>query len=122
MRCIAAVLVSICLSLGLLACSESGESGAGAKANIKPALKQYPDDPDIKARYTQSCYSCHAFGAGGAPRSGLAQDWQPRLTQGMEVLLEHTIQGYKGMPPLGMCMDCGEQEFVALIRFMSGQE
>ena len=34
----------------------------------------------------------------------------------------NTINGFNGMPPLGMCMDCGEEEFVALINFMAGQE
>jgi cytochrome c5 len=32
------------------------------------------------------------------------------------------VRGYKGMPPLGACMDCTEREFEALIRFMAGLE
>ena len=55
-------------------------------------------------------------------RSGNMGDWQPRLAKGMDTLLDHTINGFNGMPPLGMCMDCGEAEFVALINFMAGQE
>jgi cytochrome c5 len=35
------------------------------------------------------------------------------------VLLDRTISGYKGMPPLGSCAECTEQEFEALIRFMA---
>jgi cytochrome c5 len=38
------------------------------------------------------------------------------------VMLEHTVNGYNGMPPLGACMDCSEKEFEALIRFMAGLE
>ncbi|MBD2858019.1 cytochrome c5 family protein [Spongiibacter sp. KMU-158] len=91
-----------------------------AQANNLPSTKQFPADPDLKALYTQSCYSCHAMGTGGAPRTGSAKDWQPRFEQGINTLLDHTIQGFKGMPPLGMCMDCGEEEFLALIEFMGG--
>ncbi len=45
--------------------------------------------------------------------------WAPRLAQGGSVLLNHTLSGYKGMPPLGSCMDCSEEDFLALIQFMS---
>jgi cytochrome c5 len=44
------------------------------------------------------------------------------MAKGMDTLLDNTINGYKGMPPLGMCMDCGEEEFEALIRFMAGEQ
>jgi cytochrome c5 len=37
----------------------------------------------------------------------------------MPTLLDHTVSGYKGMPPLGSCGDCGETEFTALIEFMA---
>jgi cytochrome c5 len=29
------------------------------------------------------------------------------------------INGFGGMPPLGMCMDCSAEEFEALIVFMA---
>ena len=77
-----------------------------------------PEDPDLASLYTQSCFSCHGTGAGGAPRTGNMSDWQPRMDKGMDTLLDNTIQGYKGMPPLGMCMDCDEAQFTALINFM----
>jgi cytochrome c5 len=38
----------------------------------------------------------------------------------MDLLVDHAIDGYKGMPPLGSCMDCTEAEFAALIRMMAG--
>ena len=59
--------------------------------------------------------------AGGAPRTGTSE-WDSRMAKGMDTLLDNTINGYKGMPPLGMCMDCGEEEFEALIRFMAGEQ
>ena len=119
MRSLTLILVSAFL---LTACS--GESGKGAPTSTtadKPVAskRMMPEDPDLASLYTQSCFSCHGTGAGGAPRTGNSSDWQPRLGKGMDTLLDHTIQGFQGMPPLGMCMDCDEEQFTALIEFMS---
>jgi cytochrome c5 len=69
--------------------------------------------------YNQSCIACHASGAAGAPRKGDAAAWAPRLAQGPETLLKHTKEGINAMPPKGMCMDCTDDEFKALIQYMS---
>lgn len=79
-----------------------------------------PADPKLARLYAQTCKSCHTSPASGAPQAGDHAAWQPRIAPGMTVLLERTVNGYKGMPPLGSCMDCSEQEFEALIRFMAG--
>jgi len=38
----------------------------------------------------------------------------------MPAMIDSVINGAGGMPPLGMCMDCSEEQFEALIRFMAG--
>jgi cytochrome c5 len=97
-----------------------GESSAPA-ANAPAAAAAAPVDPAIAKLYGQTCRACHDPRARtGAPATGDRQAWAPRVAQGMDVLLERTINGYKGMPPLGACADCGEDEFVALIRYMAG--
>ncbi|WP_438268982.1 c-type cytochrome [Pseudomonas piscis] len=58
--------------------------------------------------------------ASGAPLAGDAKAWAPRLAQGADILLDHSINGYQGMPPMGQCMQCSEEQFLALISFMSG--
>ncbi len=94
----------------------------GAQQASAPAPGAIPTPPpQVADLYNRSCRSCHHGGAGGAPRTGRAQDWEPRLFQGLDVLLDHTISGYKGMPPMGMCMDCDEDQFVGLIEYMAGQ-
>ena len=35
-------------------------------------------------------------------------------------LLVHTVDGYRGMPPLGTCGLCSEDDFRELIRYMAG--
>ena len=72
--------------------------------------------------YNQSCIACHASGAAGAPRTGDTKAWAPRLEKGMDTLVEHTREGFNAMPPKGMCFDCTDEDYVALINFMAGQE
>jgi cytochrome c5 len=105
----------LCAGLALLAgCQE-----ATAPAATTGAM---PADAKLARTYAQTCKACHETAASGAPLTGDRAAWQPRVAQGMPLLLEHTVRGYKGMPPLGACMDCTEKEFEALIRFMAGLE
>lgn len=91
-------------------------------AIVAEAEELMPADPELAEIYEYSCYSCHANPQTGAPLSGDVAAWEPRLAKGMDVLLDNTINGFEGMPPLGMCMDCTEDQFVALIEFMSGTD
>ena len=108
------LMLCACVAL-LAACGQdAGPSTAAAAAA--------PADPQLARIYGQTCKACHTVAASGAPLTGDRAAWQPRIAQGLPTLLEHTVNGYKGMPPLGACMDCSEQEFEALIRFMAGLE
>lgn len=71
--------------------------------------------------YQRYCFSCHASGVSGAPPSGNAAAWAPRLAQGEQVLLQHTIEGMPsaGMPPRGMCLQCTDQELLDAIHYMA---
>ena len=71
-------------------------------------------------QWSASCALCHVTGVAGAPISGNVEQWQPRLAQGREVLLTHTLEGLNSMPPLGYCMSCEREDFVAMIDFMLG--
>ncbi len=84
-----------------------------------PLLAQ-AGEAEIQGVYERSCKACHGTPATGAPQTGDAQAWAPRVAQGADILLDHTIDGYKAMPPMGMCMDCTEDQFLALIEYMSG--
>lgn len=90
-------------------------------ATDAPAQATAAADPAVARLYAQTCRACHdPMARTGAPAAGDRAAWAPRLAQGMDVLIERTINGYQGMPPLGACMDCSEDDFVALIRYMSG--
>lgn len=76
-------------------------------------------DPFIEELYDISCKACHSTGAGGAPKPFDKAEWEPRLAKGKDVLLKNAIDGYKGMPPLGMCGDCTKEDLQDLIDYMS---
>jgi cytochrome c5 len=104
----------------LAACGQGAAPPATAEA-IAAAAAAAPSDPKLARLYGQTCKTCHAVPGTGAPLTRDAAAWAPRVAQGMPLLLDHTLNGYKGMPPLGSCSDCTEAEFTALIQFMSGQ-
>lgn len=69
--------------------------------------------------YNRSCISCHASGAAKAPRSFVPADWTPRLTKGVDQLVLSVKKGLNAMPPKGMCYDCTDEDFKALIEYMA---
>jgi len=78
---------------------------------------------DLTERQAQllanNCVQCHARAHIGAPIMGNAADWKERSKQGEEKMLMNVVVGLRGMPPLGYCSACDEQDFRALIRFMA---
>jgi cytochrome c5 len=71
--------------------------------------------------YNSKCIICHGSGAAGAPKTGDHQAWQPRIEQGMDVLLVNVINGKGNMPPRGICTECSDSDLMDAIRFMISQ-
>jgi cytochrome c5 len=74
---------------------------------------------DVTDRYNKTCAVCHASGAAGAPKTGVAADWEPRMAKGMDVMVTSVENGLNAMPPKGMCFDCSADDFKALIEYMA---
>ena len=55
----------------------------------------------------------------GAPLTGDTRAWAERMDKGMGVLVDNVVNGFGGMPPFGLCMDCDADQFEALIVFMA---
>lgn len=100
--------------LGLAACAEDA---APPQAADDAAIEAHRSGAAVYQRY---CFSCHAAGVAGAPRTGDAEAWSPRMAKGRDALLRSTIDGMVGMPAMGLCFDCSEQELVDAIGHMSG--
>ena len=106
--------------VGLLLCMLLTGCGAEDVAQAPAGAGQgVPTNAKLAQLYGASCKQCHANPAAGAPLTGDVQAWAPRLEKGMGTLLDHSINGFQGMPPLGLCMQCGEADFRALIEFMA---
>lgn len=85
-----------------------------------PLVAAEPPEARILELWARSCALCHIDGNAGAPRVGDSDAWQPRLAQGRETLLRHTVEGLNSMPPLGYCMACEREDFLSMIDFMTG--
>ncbi|MGD1989627.1 MAG: c-type cytochrome [Pseudomonadales bacterium] len=96
------------LAMGVFMLAGAPASGASAPGNER-----------AMALWARSCALCHIDGNAGAPRVGQAEEWGPRLAQGRETLLKHTVEGLNSMPPLGYCMACEREDFLAMIDFMT---
>ncbi len=90
-----------------------------AAALLLPLTPAQAVDAGIKSKYDKSCTFCHATGAAGAPKFGDAVAWQPRLAQGIDKLLLSVKNGKNAMPPKGMCNDCTDADYKALIKYIS---
>ncbi len=69
----------------------------------------------------QACAACHAAGVLGAPKIGAKGDWEPRLAQGFDTLLKHSITGIRAMPPKGGNPGLSEDELKAALTEMLKQ-
>ena len=74
-----------------------------------------------EAVYTAACAACHASGAAGAPKTGDAAAWGPRLKQGFETLVKHATEGFKGMPAKGGNPDLDAIEVARAVAFIGNK-
>lgn len=71
--------------------------------------------------YNKFCHICHAAGIAGAPKLGDKTAWEPRVAQGLGVMLQHVEKGFNAMPPKGTCVDCTTSDLEAAIQYMVSQ-
>ncbi len=111
--------VTALLSLFLLI--GCGDAPVGKSTSISEATSRMvtPADPVLAADYDRSCRSCHTIAATGAPLTGDWPAWDLRMQKGMDILVDNVVNGFGGMPPFGLCMDCDVEQFEALIDFMA---
>ena len=98
--------------LGLIACA----------VLVSSAVTAQPAPPDARTvqLFQLVCAQCHARPGIGVPLIGDAAAWRPRAARGDERLLESTVAGLGGMPPLGSCSFCSERELRDLIALLAG--
>lgn len=112
-------LILFALALALAACGQSppAESPVEVAARAERAM---PTDARLASLYAGACHNCHGVVGANAPLALDRAAWAPRWAKGEQMLLQHTIGGYNGMPAGGQCFSCSADDYRALIRFMSG--
>lgn len=72
--------------------------------------------------YQQACFACHAAGVAGAPKVGDTGAWSPRIEQGMDTLVKHATEGFKGntgfMPAKGGRADLSDAQVADAVAYM----
>jgi quinoprotein glucose dehydrogenase len=68
--------------------------------------------------YQGYCAGCHSSGRNGAPRFGDTEAWQKLTTKGLTNLVYSTKNGLNGMPPMGLCNDCSDQELSLAVEYL----
>ena len=77
-----------------------------------------PASADGKGTYTSACFACHGTGAAGAPKLGDKGAWKARIAQGNDTLLDHAINGFKGMPAKGGNASLSDAAVKAAVKYM----
>lgn len=151
----AGIMVLAALSLTIISCGQSDDSGektglAEKTASDRPAMvknaavtsdvtvepeespatavtgtapEQEAAAVDGEAVYRKSCASCHMTGAAGAPRTGDQAAWGPRISRGIDTLVQSAIAGVPGtaMMPRGACTQCSDDEIEAAVHYIADQ-
>ena len=60
-----------------------------------------------------NCILCHGSGVMGAPKIGDAAQWEARIAQGKDKLIEHAIKGINMMPAKGGNAALSDEEVAA---------
>ena len=124
-------VLAISLAVLLSACGKQEDAAPAASAPAMPEAAAPGVEPVAVANdlgkkvYGNACSMCHAVGAAGAPKPGDQADWAPRIAQGMDVLYQHSIEGYTGakgvMPARGGSATLSDDEVKASVDFMVAQ-
>ena len=68
-----------------------------------------------------NCILCHGSGVMGAPKIGDAAQWEARIAQGKDKLIEHAIKGINMMPAKGGNAALSDEEVAAAVIWMANQ-
>lgn len=77
---------------------------------------------DGESVYNSGCAACHTTGVAGAPKTGDKDAWAGRVTQDIETIYDHAINGYQGesgvMPPKGGFMNLSDDDVKLVVDYM----
>ncbi len=68
--------------------------------------------------YENNCKMCHQTGVAGAPKLGDSKAWAPRISLGLDALVQAAWTGIRAMPPKGNCLKCTHEDIKATVEYM----
>ncbi|MDR1063886.1 MAG: c-type cytochrome [Azoarcus sp.] len=71
--------------------------------------------------YKTICTTCHATAVGGAPKTGDADAWAPRIATGYDTLVQSVINGKGAMAPRGGSTDLADAEIGRAVAWLANQ-
>ena len=92
-----------------------GQDCGTATAEVVAASSGGRNGEDV---YPNECATCHNIGLAGAPKFADASSWGVRPDKGIEALTASVKNGLNGMPAMGMCMDCSDDELTQAVQHM----
>lgn len=98
--------------------AEAEAKALAAKAEAAPAAKQDRSGEQI---YNAGCNACHTAGVAGAPKTGDAAAWAPRIALGLEALTESVWKGKGAMPAKGGVGDASKEEIARSVAYMANK-
>ena len=113
----------------------AGLAGCGKQSSVDPeltasliqpvarveiqAVKITPGTRTGEQIYKAICAACHDSGAVGAPKTGDAGAWGPRLALGHDGLTKSAIAGKNAMPPRGGGSDLTDTEVKRAVAYLA---
>ncbi len=95
------------------------------KANATPTNQEAPQPTEPVATvgpgeglYNSVCQACHVAGVAGAPKTGDAAAWEPRISNGKDYLYNSVINGKNMMPARGGATNASDDDIKAAVDFM----
>ena len=110
---ISTLVVALCCSATQFVYAAPDPSKAELRANYNLAQG--------KQIYERVCTDCHSSGVMEAPLFCITEAWKPRIAKGMEVLVQHTLQGFNNMPAKGGSESLTVEESANAVAYMVDQ-
>ncbi len=122
-----AMPVALVAAALLAGCGDSGKFDEELRATlIQPvarveiqAVTITPGTRTGEQIYKSICAACHDAGAVGAPKTGDAAAWGPRLALGHDGLTASAIAGKNAMPPRGGGSDLTDTEVKRAVAYLA---
>ncbi len=109
-------------TLNIMTAEEAQAARAAAAASSTAATEVAAGPTDGESIYNSACLACHSTGVAGSPMLGDVDNWAPRIAQGMEVLLDHAINGFQGaagvMPAKGGNASLSDEQVASAVEYM----